>query len=260
MSVITVLVLNFKLFLMVLCRTAGLFLAAPLFSSTAVPRMVKVLACATLAVALLPAASAGLQSGTLPATWVGFAVVSAKELMVGLTMGFFATLAYTGLQVAGELLGEQMGFAMSRVADPTLEGEMGVVARLASVLGILLFVGVGGHHWLLGALSASFARVPVGAFELRGVTVAHVADGFARMYETGVVLAAPVLCVSLLTLVAVGVVARLVPQINALMLSFPLRVGLGLLTLGWALPFIVQAASQHFAQFARELIPLVRGL
>ena len=260
MPVVQVLVLNYMLFLMVVCRTTGLFLVAPLFSSAAVPRVVKVLACAAIAVTLLPAASAGLRAEVLPQSWLGFAVTAGKELVVGLTMGFFAMLAYTGVQVAGELLSEQMGFAMSRVADPTMEGEMAVMARLSSVLGVLLFVAMGGHHWLLGALGASFARVPVGAFDLRGATVAHLVDGFARMYEMGVTLAAPVMCVSLLTLIAVGVVARFVPQINALMLSFPLRIGVGLLVLGWALPFILEATGGHFAAFSRELIPLVRGL
>jgi flagellar biosynthetic protein FliR len=162
--------------------------------------------------------------------------------------------------VAGELLSEQMGFAMSKVADPTTEEEMAVVAQLATVLGLLLFLAVDGHHWLLAALGRSFARLPVGGFALEGGTLERIVDAFARMYESGVVMAAPVLCVTLLTTLAVGVVARVVPQINALMLSFPLKIGVGLLMLGISLPFIVHAAERQFVAMSRDLVPLLRGL
>jgi len=127
------------------------------------------------------------------------------------------------------------------------------------VLGLLLFLAVDGHHWLLMALSRSFERVPVGAMNLSGMTMDRLIDGFARMYESGIVLAAPVLCVTLLMTVAIGVVARLVPQIHALMLSFPLKIGVGLLMLGIALPFIADAVEKQFAAMSRGLLPLLDG-
>jgi len=254
------LVTHFELFVMVLCRTTGIFLAAPVFSSPVLPRLVKALLCAVVAGCLLPLAVASQGEAALPATWLGFGIAVAKETVVGLVLGFFALLAYTGVQVAGELLSEQMGFMMSRVADPTTNVEMAVVARLATVLGLLLFLAVDGHHWLLMALGRSFERVPVGGVELGGLTLGRLFDGFVRMYESGVALAAPVLCVTLLTTVALGVMARLVPQINALMLSFPLKIGLGLLALGVALPFIAHAAEKQFVAMARGLVPLLRGL
>ncbi len=260
MAAVLALVTHFELFVLVLCRTTGVFLAAPVFSSPVLPRLVKALLVGVVAACLLPMVVAEAGGATLPATWLGFGAAAAKEIVVGLVLGFFALLAYTAVQVTGELLSEQMGFAMSKVADPTTEVEMAVVARLATVLGLLLFLAVDGHHWLLMALSRSFARVPVGGMELGAGTVGRLVDGFAAMFESGVVFAAPVLCVTVLVTVAIGIVARLVPQIHALMLAFPLKIGVGLLMLGIALPFILHAAERHFVAMGRGLVPLLNGL
>jgi flagellar biosynthetic protein FliR len=223
-----------------------------------VPRTAKVLTCAVLSACLLPTAVAADQPA-LPSTWLPFALALASELLIGLVLGFFALLAYTSVQVAGELLSEQMGFAMSKVADPSFDAEMAVVARLASVLGTLLFVAVDGHHWLLAALGRSFARLPVGTYVFDAPMMEQIATAFVRMYESGIVLAAPVMVVTLLITLAVGVVARLVPQINALMLSFPLKIGLGLLMLGASMPFIIRAAEQQLMSMTRNLAPFVAG-
>jgi flagellar biosynthetic protein FliR len=259
MPALIALVSHFELFVMVLCRTSGIFLAAPVLSSAVVPRLAKVLACGAIAVCLLPMAAASQGGAAMPVSWVGFGLMAARELLVGLVLGFFALLAYTGVQVAGELLSEQMGFMMSRETDPTTGAETTVLAQLATVLGLLLFVAVDGHHWLLAALARSFERVPVGGFRLGGATLARLVGGFVRMYESGIVLAAPVLCATLLTTVAVGVVARLVPQINAMMMAFPLRIAIGLVMLGAALPFIVHAAERQFIAMGRGLVPLLGG-
>ncbi|MFW6108481.1 MAG: flagellar biosynthetic protein FliR [bacterium] len=259
MSAVVTLVAHFELFVLVLCRTTGIFLAAPVFSSPVIPRLVKALLAGVVAACLLPVAVAHQGGATIPVTWMGFAAVAAKEILVGLVLGFFALLAYTAVQVGGELLSEQMGFAMSKVADPTVDAEMAVVARLATVLGLLLFLGIDGHHWLLMALVRSFAKVPVGGMGLSEVTMGRLVDGFAATFESGVVLAAPVLCVTILVTVAIGVVARLVPQIHALMLAFPLKIGVGLLMLGLALPFIAHAAEKHFVAMGRSLVPLLSG-
>lgn len=259
MPALIALVTHFELFVMVLCRTTGIFLAAPVFSSPVIPKLVKVLLCAVVAACLLPIAVASQGGSAIPLNWLGFGLAGAKEMMVGLVLGFFALLAYTAVQVAGELISEQMGMAMSKVADPTTNNEMAVVARLATVLGLLLFLAVDGHHWLLMALSRSFDRVPVGAMDLSEMTMDRLVDGFARMYESGIVLAAPVLCVTLLMTVAIGVLARLVPQIHALMLSFPLKIGIGLLMLGIALPLIAHAVEKQFAHMSRNLMPLLGG-
>ncbi|MFP4058105.1 MAG: flagellar biosynthetic protein FliR [Candidatus Brocadiia bacterium] len=258
MAALLALIAHYEMFVMVLCRTSGVFLAAPVLSSRLVPRLAKVLACGAVAVCLLPTAVAA-QAEPVAMTWVGFGLTAAKELVVGLVLGFFALLAFTAVQVAGELLSEQMGFAISKMADPTTDQEMTVLARLATVLGMLLFVAADGHHWLLAALGRSFARLPVGGFAAEAGLLERLMDGFAGMFESGIVLAAPVFCVTLLTTVAIGVVARVVPQINALMISFPLRIGVGLMMLGASLPFIAHAAEGQFAAMGRDLVPLLCG-
>jgi len=258
-SALLALVAHFELFVLVLCRTSGVFLAAPVLSSPALPRLAKVLACGAVAACLLPVVAARGESAVVATTWVGFGLTAGKELLVGLSLGFFALLAYTAVQVAGELLSEQMGFMMSQETDPTTEEEMTVLAQLAMALALLLFLAVNGHHWLLGALAQSFEQVPVGGFELRAATLERLVDAFARMCESGVVLAAPVLCAALLTTVAVGVVSRMVPQINAMMMAFPVRIAIGLVMLGMALPFMAHAAERQFLEMARGLLPLLGG-
>jgi len=259
MSALLMLIAHFELFVLVLFRTAGVFLAAPALSSTVVPRTVKVLACAAVSACLLPVAAQSHGAASLPTSWLGFGLAGAAELLVGVSLGFFAFLAFTAVQVAGELLSEQLGFSMSTETDPTTETEMTVLSQLATVMALLLFMALNGHHWLLGAVAESYGRVPVGTFGLRDATMEGIVAGFVRMFESGVVLAAPVLCATLLTTVAVGIVARLVPQINAMMMAFPLRIAVGLVMLGAALPFMAHAAERQFAAMARDLLPLLGG-
>lgn len=250
---------QFELFVLVACRTSGIFLAAPAVSSPMVPSLVKVLACASVAFCLMPVAAQGQGELMLSTTWLGFGLAAAKELLVGLALGLFALMAYSGVQIAGELVSEQMGFAMSVEVDPTTESEMTVISQFATVLALLLFMAVDGHHWLLGALAKSYERLPVGTFELREVTMTRIVNGFSRMFESGIVLSAPVLCATLLTTFAVGIVARVVPQIDTLAMSFPLRVAIGLMVLGAALPFVAHAAERQFAAIRHGLLPLLVG-
>ncbi len=248
-----------ELFVMVLCRTTGVFLVAPALSSDVVPTLVKVLLVAAISFCLLPVVIAEGSAAAATASWVTLGLTAIQELLVGLVLGFFALLAFTGVQMAGELVSEQMGLTMSQEADPMTEVETSVVGQLATVLGLLLFLAVDGHHWLLAALARSFARMPVGGVNLTGATLERVVNGFVGMYESGVVLAAPVLCATLLTTVAVGVISRVVPQINALTLSFPLKVAVGLIIFGVALPFMACAAERQFAAMGRGLGPLIGG-
>ena len=118
-TAVIALVTHFELFVMVLCRTTGLFLSAPVLSSPVLPRPVKVVVCGVVAACMLPQAVASQGGQAIPLTWLGFGLAAGREMLVGLVLGFFALLAYTSVQVAGELLSEQMGFAMSKVADPT---------------------------------------------------------------------------------------------------------------------------------------------
>jgi len=259
MTALLALMSHFGLFVLVLCRTSGIFLAAPGLSSEALPMLVKVLAVGSISVCLLPVAMAAGGADAATASWLAFGLAAVKELVVGLVLGFFALLAFTGVQVAGEMVSEQMGFALSQEADPMTEAETSVVGQLATVLGLLLFLAVDGHHWLLAALARSFARMPVGGVNLTQATLERVVGGFVGMYESGVVLAAPVLCATLLTTVAVGVVSRVVPQINALTLSFPLKVAVGLIIFGAALPFMTYAAEKQFVAMGRGLGPLIGG-
>ncbi|HLK11898.1 MAG TPA: flagellar biosynthetic protein FliR [Candidatus Binatia bacterium] len=244
-------------FLLVLARIAGLILAAPVFGHTLVPARVRVALAAVLALALAPALPA---PAAAPATLWGLAGALAVESAVGVLLGFTAQLVFAGVALGGQLAGMQMGFGVASLFDPTEQTQVTVVAQWQQLLVLVVFLVLDVHHLLLRALIQSFRLVPVGTAALGAPTAGGVVTVAGDVFGIAVRLAAPVLVVLLLTNATLGVLARVIPQLNVFVLGFPVNVGAGLVALGAALPFTVRFLAGRFGALGPVLDQLVRGL
>ena len=173
-------------------------------------------------------------------------LITAQEVLVGLAMGLVVMTLLMAVYLAGQLIDVPMGFGMVNVIDPQTGGEVPVVAQFQFIVAILLFFLIDGHHSLFRALVQSFQIVPVG----RGVMSPEVATVALEMVRTmfllGLRIALPVVGALFLTDVALGIVARAVPQINVFFVGFPLKVGLGMLLLALIMPaFVVFIAGAY---------------
>jgi len=230
--------------LFVTARITGLMLSAPLWSMSAMPRAVRAAVTVVLAILLLPAAPAL----ALPEQPFELVVPLVLEVLVGVSIGMTAAVLVQGAAFAGEILGVQMGLSMGpavMVLPDLPNSEMG---HLFGLFATVIYLGLDGHLALLRGLSDSLRALPPGgAFDLAtGATVT--ANLLGAMFATAVSVAAPVLATLLLVHLAMALLNRAVPQLNSLMNSFPITIGLGLLTLGVTLPVMTGALAHGLDQ------------
>jgi flagellar biosynthetic protein FliR len=229
---------------LVLVRLGGLAIFAPVFASSMVPRLIKVLLITMLALATYPTLAVGpLRGVDVPVDLASIAPMMASELMVGAVIGFLAIMPLVALQMGGQVMGTQMGLGFARLYNPAMEDEGDVLEQILFFLGLATFLGVGGHEQMTVAVLRSFEYVRLGGVgEVISVCGWGIDNGLIRLIasvllaatELGLRVAAPMVCLFLLESVALGFLSRSVPSFHLMNLGFPLRIiiGLGILVLG----------------------------
>ena len=215
-------------FALYLIRTGALFLSAPIFSTGSSFTGYLVALIATISFVMFGATGAPLAIDVPPML---FLVMALREVAIGLAMAFVLTLLQLVARMSGDLISQGMGLAMSNQSDPVTGIQTPLVSRIYEVIFILGFLAVNGHHVLLRALGDSFGRAPVGAIGIGADMPEMIQQFFSAAIEAGVTFAAPVMVMLLLLSVLIGVLARVVPQINVLELSFSLRVVLAMVAM-----------------------------
>ncbi len=229
-------------FVLVLVRVAFIVAFLPFLSGGMAPRAIKAVFALAVAMALYPQGLAHLPLNS----WqpMQYFLYVGAEAVFGALIGLSAAFLFSGLRMAGELLGRQMGMGLAEAADPVSADQSSPLATLCEVIGVLVFFAVNGHHMMLQAIRESFVQWPLGAFLapdfFRQITV----DAAAKGILTGVQLAAPLLVLMLLVSLIMALMARLVPEINVLIISFPLRIGVGLIGLTLFVPVLVKVSGE----------------
>jgi flagellar biosynthetic protein FliR len=240
-------------FVMVLTRVSAFFLVAPFFSWKAIPVRLKIPLVLLISVFIsmaVPFADDVRTAGTLKAV-----LLISNEALYGLALGLIVVIIFTVVKFSGRIAERQMGLAMAQVLDP-LTGDSGQpLGTLLETMFILLFLSANGHHLFLLIISRSYAAFPAGSIPAVSALTGGIIEAGSTMMIAGLRLAAPLLGAFLLMMVALAVLARVAPEMNILFISFPLRVGLGLLMAGVFLPFVSGFVGE-FADWMGKLLPL----
>jgi len=217
--------------ILVSLRVATVFALTPVLQAFALPGLVR--ACVLLGLAL--AVSAGLEPQDQGAAVVRDAgallQAACVEVALGATLGLGVSLAFAAFAVAGSLLDAQIGFGIAQVLDPASRRPVSLLNKAMTYAGALAFFLVGGHHALLRGIAYSLEVFPPGRpWQVEHAAGAIVAQA-AGVFGLGFALAAPVVFCILLVELALGVIARNLPQMNMLALGFPVKILVGLLAL-----------------------------
>ncbi|MDO9694840.1 MAG: flagellar biosynthetic protein FliR [Candidatus Latescibacteria bacterium] len=228
-------------------RLSILFAMLPLLSGTTVPPLWRVAMAVVIAAAAAPAVAAQLPPGALVLTWEALAAEGLRSLAVGALLAFTAGIPFAAVRFAGELIGVQIGFSMVNTIDPQGMGQVSVLANLYYLLAVMIFFAVDGHHTLITVCAQSCVLVPpMQPISLEAGSWLVVSE-FTGFFELGMRIAAPVAVVLLLVNVAMGFVVKTVPQINILVVGFPITIAVGLATLGLSLVFFGQVMGSALA-------------
>lgn len=244
------------IFLLVLVRMTGLFVIAPVFAHQSVPNQVKpwfALACSLVAYPAVvggggaPGASA--LASQLPPGVIGLAAAICGELFVGAVIGYLALLVFAAAQYAGELIDTQIGFGMANLVDPSFGGNITVLGQIHFLLATMLYLAIDGHHLLVGAVMTSFELAPVGQVTVGTALAGLVIERFTLLFTMALRISLPAVSCLFITELGLGLIARAVPQMNVLMVGFPLKIGVGLVVLGTAM----SATATYLVAIMRQL-------
>ncbi|WWW34196.1 flagellar biosynthetic protein FliR [Stenotrophomonas rhizophila] len=210
-------------------RIGAMLMAMPLIGTRAVPSRVRVVLAGALAVALSP---------LLPPVpqWTGFDAATvlsiARELAIGVSIGFLLRLVFEAGAMAGELVAQGTGTAFAQMSDPLRGGSSGVIGQWFYLLFGLLFFSTNGHLALISLLMDSYKAVPIGAALPNIDTFLSAAPTFAlQVFRGALGLALPLTVAMLAINLAFGVLARAAPALNPIQLGLPVALLLGLFLL-----------------------------
>jgi len=227
---------NFEVFAIVLIRIASILFLMPIFSTTALPVQVKAAMCLVMALVLTPVLPVSPEQ--LPSDPFHMAMLLVAELFVGMTLALVIRLVFGGLQLAAQMVGFQMGFSVASVVDPQTGTQSVIIAQFAYLVGLLLFLAADGHHIILRTLYDSFLILKPGAITMKDTLFKLIMDMGQQMFVLSVKLMAPVMAILLFSQVSLGILAKTVPQINVLIMSFGLNIAIGLFFLGLTIQVI----------------------
>lgn len=243
-------------FLLVLARVGGIFTSAPIFGNTNVAPMVRICIALSLTFVFLPMAQVGNMSFEL----MPFFLAIIKEALIGILMGFLASLLFAAINMAGSFIDLSMGLSYASVVDPTTKEQTAAVAQLQNLTATLVFLAVNGHHIMIRGLADSFAILPLGQMAFTPETGAGMLQIFATVFFAALRIAAPVVGAIFLTDVALGVLARTVPQLNVFIVGFPAKLTVGLVAMMAVLPVAVGVMIGLFGGMHSDIIALLKHL
>ena len=206
------------LFTMVLSRISGLTMTAPIFGTKDVPMQVRALLAAALSFLLMPT-QWHVHVG-YPGSLANYLLFIGSELVIGLCLGLGIVILFSGLQVAGQLIGRTGGMMMANVLDPSSGEEVPLFSRLLFMLALAIFVCIGGHRMVMAALLDTFQSIPPGSGTIPATIVPAFTDLIAQSFTLGIRSAAPVVAAILLSTLIMGLISRTMPQLNILAVGF----------------------------------------
>lgn len=249
---------DFQIFSLILVRVAAIFFAAPFFGSRVVPGPVKGGLALVISLALFPVLKGKLHfsvdgTGSL-------VLLMASEVMIGVIIGFVARLIFAAVQFSGRLMEFQMGFGLAQALDPSQEDQASVVSRLQELVAVLIFLSLNAHHIFIVALVKSFELVPPMGLNYSSDVVGMLVSLGGNVFLLALKMSAPVMAALLFTNVALGILAKAVPQMNILMVGLPLQVAVGMLVLGLSFPLFTIFMKGTFLKMSTDIMLLLRAM
>lgn len=218
-------------------RVLALFTSAPVFSMRVIPVRTRiglaflVAVCAQAALPEQPVIS-------LNSREAAGAVV--QQVGIGLAMGFAVRLVFAAVELAGEIIGLQMGLNFASFFDPASNAQVSAVARFFGNISMLLFVVINGHLMVLMAVVKSFDSFPVGGNFLQAIGQMRLHELGASLFSSALWIALPMIALLLFVNLTLGIISRVAPQMNIYAVGFPVTLTVGMLGITATLPMLEQ--------------------
>lgn len=249
--------LYFTTFLLCLARIIGFFVQAPIWGSNHINDKILVGLSVTTAAIVYPFIPIPKE---LPGGPITLFLLILSQLAIGLVIGFVSFLPMAMAQFGGELMDIQMGLSSAAAKDPSSKGTINLIRRLKFYIAMLFYMILNGHHVLLRALIKSFSIIPLTGARFSGTLISELIRMTGQIFYVGVQIALPVLGALFMIQIALGIMARVAPQMNVFMLSFPLNILVGLTILTSSIPMFVSRLEPLFDNNFQDLLIALQSM
>jgi flagellar biosynthesis protein FliR len=238
-------------FFLVLARVGPMFVIAPLFSSKMIPARARGVAAVALAVGLSPIA---LGDKKVPTDALSIGGLVGKEALVGFAFAFAISVLFAAVSIAGSFIDTLIGFSFGGLVDPVNGNQSTVLSQLYTLVGVMVFIAIGGDTWVIQGLAKTYELVGLTDMPAIGTLVGGAQHTFATIFVSAVELAAPVLIALIITDAGFGVVSRVMPQLNVFAVGFPAKILVGFLIVSASLPFVASWLGNQLEQSVMQAL------
>ena len=247
---------QFVVFFLGLVRISALISVAPFFGNQTVPNRIKIFLSLFLTILILPIVKEEVDLEVM--TMAAFFPLTIKEVVIGLFLGFNAKFFFESFQFAGRLITTQMGLSMAEIIDPESGAQSSIIGSFYGLIALVLFLVLNGHHLVLSALYRSFEIAPVASSSLAPVAQTKMLTLFNDLFIIGLKLAAPAMVTLFLMEVSMGIMARIVPQMNIFFVGLPLKLGVGMMIIVVSLPVFYVFFESILSIWRKDLVEILR--
>ena len=247
---------QFETFLLVFMRVTTMLFVFPIFSAMQIPTQLRLglgVVMSFMLFRLVPAVPAAANLYDLLA-----AVVS--QLVLGMIVGIVASLVFTGISFAGELIDLQIGFAVANILSPQTQTEVTIIGEFELAIATLVFLATNSHYLLLQGIAGSFSLVPLPYITLDPSVMGNIMLFFGQALTIVFKIAAPVAVSLFISNVALAFMARVAPQMNVFVVGLPMQITVGLLLLAISMPLIATVGTEVFNNLPFQMDTVMRGL
>ncbi|GAP07910.1 flagellar biosynthesis pathway, component FliR [Anaerolinea thermolimosa] len=243
-----------QLFFLVVTRVLAMLIHVPVLGGQSIPTQVRLAFGLMLSAVLIPWQP--LPPGAEAMGLFGFAVAIGKEVLLGTLAGFAAELTFAVIVIAGEAMGLESGFSSGRVFNPSMGESGSAFNQLFVMVAMMFFFIIDGHHIFLIAMQKTFEVIPVnGTLPLQSLDA--LIRMTAQLIAAGIQLALPVMAALIFTDVALGLLARVAPQVQIFFLGLPLKVGVSMAALGLLVTMVLPAVGNLYKMVGNRMLILL---
>lgn len=253
-----ILISDFVTGLLIFLRITGAIFTAPIFNNRSIPTIPKLTLGLILTYIIF--FTVDVYSFSPDESLFVLAVLGIKEVLTGILMGFTLNFIFYGIAYAGMLLGFDMGLSVARVFDPSMEEQSNIIGQAVTIVAILIFLVINGHHFIINALAYSFRLIPLGEFAITGDVFNLLVKYSAGIFVIAIKIASPIMVSFFLLHLGAGIIARTIPSMNVFFVLFPLKLALGFLLFVFIMPIYVYVIRNLLVEYEDRLLDIIRAM
>ncbi len=222
-------------FLWPLFRILALVASAPILGNPSIPVKVKIGIAVLLTMIIAPTIQQPLPQVD-PYSGIGLMILL-QQILIGAALGMVMRIVFVAVEMAGEIIGLQMGLAFAIFFDPQHSGQLALISRFLGIIASLAFLAIDGHLIMIALIAQSFNTLPIGPDGFNIPTFNALVLWGGEIFKSGLLLSLPVLAALLIVNLALGVLTRAAPQLNIFAVGFPITLSVGFLILALSITF-----------------------